>query len=114
MSTSVDVEKRASTDFGVDTFKRNAALYSQHRRLIDAIATGIAKVKGGYDSFDDAIATVKTVWESLREQSAKGAEYTPPIAMGFGSNNAAQIADAVTGERTSVGEVRKALAALGK
>jgi len=102
------------TEFGAEMFKRNAALYAQNRRVIDAIATGIAKPTGGYDSFDDALATITAVWKTLREQAAKGAEYTPPISMGFGSSNAAQVGSALTGDRTSVGEIRKAYALLGK
>lgn len=114
MSKGTMLEEATSVEFGADKFRANAKLYTEHRRVIDAIATGVAKAKGGYDSFDDAIATIAKIWKTLRLQVEKGAEYTPPVEMGFGSNNASQIASALTGDRTSVGEIRKAYADLGK
>ena len=112
-SSTVSAES-TSVEFGADRFKANASLYAENKRAVDAIATGIAKAKGGYDSFDDAIATITQAWEALRNQVVKGVEYTPPVNMGFGSNNAGQIAGALTGDRTSVGDIRKAFSTLGK
>lgn len=101
-------------EYSADQFKANAKAYVEHKRLVDAIAIGIAKSTGGYDNFDDAIAQVRKVWESLRAQVTNGAGYTPPPADGFGSNNASQIAESLTGDRTSVGDIRKAMTKAGK
>lgn len=116
MDQSSAVAERTSekVEFGADVFKANAKLYVEHKRVIDAIATGVAKSNSGYDSFDDAIAQVSKVWNALRSQVSGGAGYTPPPADGFGSNNASQIASSLTGDRTSVGDIRKAFANHGK
>lgn len=108
------VAEPTSVDFGIDTFRSNAKLYAEHKRVIDAIATGISKANGGFDNFDDAIATVSKVWAALREQVVDGAGFTPPVELGFGSNNASQVAAALTGDKSSVTEIRKAFAGLGK
>lgn len=108
------VQDGTSVEFGAELFKANAALYVRHKRVIDAIATGVSKANGGYESFDDAIAQVSQAWEALRSQVTDGAGYTPDASQGFGSNNASQIASALTGDKTSVTEIRKAFANLGK
>ena len=108
------VAEATSVDVWARKFKGNAVSYAAHKRVIDAIASGVAKANGGYDNFDDAIAQVKDVWDALREQVADGGGYTPPVEMGFGSNNGSQIASALTGDKTSVTEIRKAFANLGK
>ena len=108
------VADATSVDFSATEFRRNAKAYAEHKRVVDAIATGIAKANGGYDNFDDAIAQIRSVWDSLRDQVTRGGGYTPDAAQGFGSNNAAQIASALTGDKTSVTEIRKAFATLGK
>lgn len=108
------IAESTSVEFGEERFKVNAKLYAQHKRVIDAIASGISKPKDGYDSFDDAIAQVSAVWSALRDQVAEGGHYTPPVSQGFGSSNAAQVASALTGDRASVTEIRKSFAQLGK
>ena len=104
MSTSADV----GTEFGVAQLKANAEVYRAHTRIVDAASA--AK----YDSIDDAIASLKTVVEAFEEQIVNGAGFTPARALGFGSANAAQIAEKVMGLGTSDATVRKALNDLGK
>ncbi len=106
--------EKTKTEFGAEQLQANAALYVMHKRALDAIATGIAKPNGGYDNFDDFVAQIRKVWDILRNQVENGAKFTPPVEMGFGSNNASQIASSLTGDRTSVGDIRKAFATLGK
>lgn len=113
-STATSEQTSRDAAFGSDKFKANAQAYVANKRAIDAIATGIAKSSGGYDNFDDAIVQIKKAWDALRDMSVKGAEYTPPVDAGFGSNNAAQIGSSLTGDRTSVGDIRKAFANFGK
>lgn len=100
------IAEATSTEFGADTFRRNAKVYAQHKRLVDAASR--------YDSLDDAKAALTAVWESLENQVATGGGYTPAVDLGFGSDNASQIASAILGRKTSVTETRKAFAALGK
>lgn len=117
MSNTMVTERTSenkTAEFGAENLKANAALYVAHKRALDAIATGIAKPKGGYDNFEDFIVQIRKVWETLRNQVDNGAKFTPPVDMGFGSNNASQIAGSLTGDRTSVGDIRKAFATLGK
>lgn len=115
METSVkQVGSKSDVEFSADVFKANAKLYAEHKRVVDAIATGIAKPKGGYDNFDDAIVQITKVWESLQVQVTDGAGFTPPVEAGFGSNNGSQIASSLIGDRTSVGAIRKAMADHGK
>jgi len=103
-STSAEV----GTEFGVAQLKANAEVYRAHKRIVDAAAA--AK----YDSIDDAIASLKAVVETFEAQIIEGAGYTPDRALGFGSDNAAQIAEKVMGLGTSDATVRKALNDLGK
>jgi len=100
-------EKATSTEFGSAELRVNAALYAENKRLVDAAATK-------YQSLDDAIAALSTVWEALENQARIGGSYTPPVELGFGSDNASQIASAILGRKTSVTETRKAFATLGK
>lgn len=92
--------------FGEADLKRNAALYRTNRRLVDAAAK--------YDNLDEAVQALSDVWAIFEAQIDKGTGYTPDRALGFGSDNAAQIAEKVIGKGTSDAVVRKQLAALGK
>jgi len=93
-------------EFGSDTFLANAAVYRGAKRIVDAAY--------GYDSLDDAIAALTEAWEVLERQIEEGAGYTPDKSLGFGSDNAAVIAESLLGRRNSVGATRKAFSALGK
>ena len=92
--------------FGPEDLKRNAVAYAKHKALVNAVSK--------YDSLDDAIGLVTEVWEALRKQVEDGAAYTPSADLGFGSNNAAQIAEAIMGLTTGVPAIRKALTDMGK
>ena len=112
MSSDTMVAEDTLVAFGADTFKRNAKLYVKHKRVVDAIATGVSKKQ--YDSFDDAIAAIRLVWDALEDQLTNGGAYTPPVELEFGSDNASQIAGALLGRKVSVASVRKAFASHGK
>jgi hypothetical protein len=104
MTTSSATE--TSTEFGLSTLKANAAVYHQAKRLIDAAS--------GCDSLDDAIAQLTEAWEVLESQVELGGGFTPPADAGFGSDNAAVIAESILGRRNSVGATRKAFNTMGK
>jgi hypothetical protein len=118
MTTAVETEKKAdkAEDFGQSNFRANAIAYARHKRVIDALATemGKAEKNRAYGTLDDAIRIIRDVWSRLENQTTHGTLYTPPKDMGFGSSTAAEIAGALLGKRTAVGEVRKAFAAAGK
>ena len=97
-----------SVEFGSDTLVMNAKIYRAHKRIVDAACA--AK----YDNVDDAIAALNEVVATLTSQVAEGAGYTPDRALGFGSDNAAQIAEKVLGLGTSDATARKAFAEMGK
>lgn len=94
------------TEFGAEVFCENAKVYSAHKRIVDAASK--------YDGLDDAIAALSEAWKALEAQTADGGGFTPSIELGFGSDNASQIAAAILGRKTSVVAMRKAFAALGK
>lgn len=98
----------ASVEFGVDQFVANAKLYrnAKSKRMVDAAS--------GYDNLEDAIANLRAVWQSLEHQSQVGAGYTPDAGLGFGSDNAAVIADKILGRSNSIGNTRKAFAKVGQ
>lgn len=100
-------EEATSVEFGADTFRKNAQAYVANKRIIDAAASK-------YDSLDDAIAALTGAWEVIEAQMEDGAKYTPSADLGFGSDNASQIAAAILGRKTSVTATRKAFALLGK
>jgi hypothetical protein len=80
--------------------------YAEHKALVNAAAK--------YDNLADAQAALETVWTALVEQSQQGGGFTPSVELGFGSDNAAQIASALIGQRSRVTDTRKAMVAVGK
>ena len=92
--------------FGKTELRANAAVYKGAKRLVDAASS--------YDSLDDAQAALKDAWETLEDQIENGAGYTPDREEGFGSDNAAVIAETLLGRRKTPGAVRTAFAKLGK
>ena len=103
-----------STEFGNDQFRAAAKVYAEHKRVIDAIANGVSKASGGYESFDDCLAQVGKAWGALQNMAENGDGYTPPKDGPFGANNAGLIGRSLTGAATSVSDIRKAFNALGK
>lgn len=93
-------------EFGAAEFKANAAVYAGAKRLVDAASS--------CDNLDDAIATLTAAWKALETQAKNGSGYTPDREMGFGSDNAAVIAESLIGVRNTVGTTRKLFNALGK
>ncbi len=109
----VESDVDVNVDFEPDTLLVNARSYRKHKRLIDAISTGPVG-PGCYDSPDDALAAVREIWTAFEKQSESGGGYTPDKSLGFGSDNAAVIADKILGRSTTTGQTRKALASMGK
>lgn len=107
-SSSVIAESTTASDtkFGSAQFIKNAISYAEHKAMVNAASK--------YDNLDDAQAALSTVWEALIEQSQHGGGFTPSVELGFGSDNAAQIASALIGQRSRVTDTRKAMVAVGK
>ena len=104
MSTSTDVK------YDQADFAETARLYGgtpKVRRIVDAIL-------GSKLDKDDNLASALEVIERLVVQAEVGSAYTPDKAMGFGSDNAATIAEKLLGIQNSPGETRKAFATVGK
>lgn len=93
-------------EFGAAEFKANAAIYAGAKRLVDAASY--------CDNLDDAIATLTAAWKALESQAKNGSGYTPDQEMGFGSDNAAVIAESLLGIRNTVGATRQLFNKLGK
>ena len=109
MSTETAVKSIAqgtSEKFGQTEFLANAVIYRTSKRIVDACS--------GFDSLDDAIASLTTAWNALESQVEEGGAYTPDRELGFGSDNAATIAETLMGLRNSTGATRKAFTNLGK
>ncbi len=105
-SNAVVAERKSVDEFGSKELLANAQIYRANRRIVDGAS--------GYDNLDDAIAGLTQAWEALEAQIESGAGYTPDSKYGFGSDNAAVIAESILGRRNSVGSTRKQLSALGK
>jgi len=95
-----------SVAFGAKELKANAAAYHSAKRIVDAAS--------GYDSVDDAVAALTEVYSVMESQVELGAGFTPDRELGFGSDNAAVIAESILGRRNSVGATRKAFNNMGK
>jgi hypothetical protein len=107
MSTVTEnVSSGSDTCFDEDTFLSLAQAYREDRTIVNAASK--------YDSLDDAIAALSSVWELLQSARENGSGYTPGTSLGFGSDSAAVIAEKIMGIGTTVGATRKALADVGK
>lgn len=109
MTTATVVKNDAqgtSTEFGQTEFLANAVIYRKHKRIIDACS--------GYDNVEDAKAGLTSAWDALEAQVVEGGKYTPDKELGFGSDNAATIAETLMGLRSTTGATRKAFKDLGK
>lgn len=95
-----------TVEFSAKQFKVNAGIYHSSKRMVDAASS--------FDSLDDAIAALKEAYGVLEAQAESGAGYTPDREWGFGSDNAAIIAESLLGRRSSVGATRKSFNQLGK
>lgn len=80
---------------------------SKIKRVIDALCS--AK-----DDREDVLSSALAVIAQFENLSEHGSGYTPDASLGFGSDNAATIADKLLGKSTSAGETRKSLAKMGK
>ena len=97
---------KPKVEFGAENLIANAKVYREDRRIVDAAAK--------YDGIDDAIAALRSAWAVLETQIEDGGEYTPSTELGFGSNNASQIAKGILGRSTSLGAIRRSFADMGK
>lgn len=95
-------------------FDAVARTYGNHekgakfRRCFDAI------VSYGIDDLESLICDVDGLKARLESMAEHGRGYTPPSDRGFGSDNAAVVAEKLLGRATSAGDTRKALADWGK
>ncbi len=105
-STVTGTPVAVKAEFGSANLLANAAIYRANKRIVDAAS--------GYDNLDDAMAGLTDAWEALESQIKSGGGYTPDIGLGFGSDNAAVIAESLVGRRNGVGATRKAFSNLGK
>lgn len=64
--------------------------------------------------FTDLVSRAQAALAGLALLSESGKGYTPPESLGFGSDNASQIAKAITGQRLSNGKVRSTAAKVGR
>ena len=92
--------------FGESDLHKNAVLYRTNRRLVDAASK--------YSDLESAIKALSDVWDVMSDMIDNGSGYTPDRALGFGSDNASQIAEKIIGKSTSDATVRKNLAAMAK
>ena len=107
MSSSDNVGTPAvETEFCLKSLKANAAVYHDAKRIVDAAS--------GFDSLDDAVAALTGAWGVMESQIELGGGFTPPSDAGFGSDNAAVIAESILGRRNTVGATRKAFNNMGK
>ncbi len=99
-----------AVSFGQAEFVGVAQKYatdSKVKRLVDAL-TGLK------DDREDGLSSALGIIADFEGMSEHGSGYTPGAELGFGSDNAATIADKVLGRSTSAGETRKAIVKLGK
>ncbi len=99
-----------TTTFGQAEFVGVAQKYASDnkvKRLVDAIAA----LK---DDREDGISSALGIIADFESMSEHGSGYTPGAELGFGSDNAAVVADKILGRSTSAGETRKSLVKLGK
>ena len=114
MQTAVAPKTSEKVEFGAPEFLDMAKTYVDHKPVVDAIARGIGKAKGGYENLDDAIAQIREAWSVFQNAIKNGERYTPPLKEGFGQNNAPTIIRSLIGETTTLGELRKAAVTLAK
>lgn len=109
MTTAIQESVFTNTEFDAV-----AALYgsdtkgAKFRSLVNAI-TAL-----GIDERNDHLARVDTLIGELNRMRDNGAGYTPPSGKGFGSDNAAVIAEKLLGQTQTVGATRKAFSDWGK
>ncbi len=95
-----------AVEFDATILTTNAAIYRANKRIVDAASR--------YDNVEDAKAGLDAAWAVLEAQIEDGSGYTPDAKLGFGSDNAAVIAESLLGRRNSVGATRKSFNELGK
>lgn len=106
MGTSTVTESGTAVEFDASQLQINAEIYRTHKRIVDACS--------GYDNVEDAKAGLDEAWKALEAQVENGGGFTPSADLGFGSDNAAVIAESLMGLRNTVGTTRKQFAAMGK
>lgn len=113
MSESTVVSPGTFTD---TEFDQIAHLYgadsggAKFRRLFDSI---VAIAQTDVER-QDVLSRVDGLIERLESMHADGSGYTPPSGKGFGSDNAATIAEKLLGIAPTVGAARKAFSDWGK
>jgi hypothetical protein len=96
-------------EFGAEQFIGLATDYASDnkvKRVVDALCSAS-------DNREDVLAAALQIIGRLEAMSDNGSGYTPDNSLGFGSDNAATIADTLLGRRASAGEVRKRFKKIG-
>lgn len=106
--TVQNAAKIESEGFSAEMFLQNARQYNKHQKGVDWI------VSLKPDERENAIAEMLDTVESLELQSVHGKGYTPDTSLGFGSGNAATIADQILRRAATTAQTRKLFAGLGK
>jgi hypothetical protein len=108
-STATGTETFTDTDFDAVASAYGAdSEGAKFKRLVDAIASI------GVDQREDHLTRVDELIGRLENMSANGSGHTPPSGKGFGSDNAAVIADKILGKAQTVGATRTAFSNWGK
>lgn len=101
----------ATKTFTGEDFSRVASQYVQSpkvRKLVDALCVGSANDRA------DALAEAQEIIGLLEKMSDNGSGYTPHVELGFGSDNAAVIADKILGRSASPAETRRSFVKVGR
>ena len=99
-----------SVEFGAEQFIGAASRCTSDKKVWRVVVALCAAKDDREDILSQALDAIK----NLEGMSENGAAYTPDRSLGFGSDNAATIADKLLGRTTTVGETRKHFAKIGK
>ncbi len=81
---------------------------------VKAIVDDYVKSEHQSEYFADLVARAQAAIAGLQSLVTDGKSFTPPEALGFGSDNASQIASAIIGSRLSNGKLRTNAAKIGR
>jgi hypothetical protein len=115
MSTAT-VTSPVTQAFNLDRFEENAVLYARDvkiKRLVDALC-GTCKDVRNEQQVSNSLAQAQEIITRLAEMSENGSGFTPPSGKGYGSDNAAVIAEKILQVGETAGAIRKSFAAHGK
>ncbi len=92
-----------NVEFGAEQFIGTASICTSDKKVWRVVVALCA----AKDSREDILSQALDAISKLENMAENGAAYTPDRSLGFGSDNAATIADKILGRTTTVGETRK-------